>query len=121
MKKLLDSNGVLPRRRANTWSIGSIKALLKKTHYKGSYHYHDKKSDEKIETECPAIVNETTWTAVQKIKTRKTSRVSQQNRTKQFYLLRDLMVFGHCGRSMSARKKMDKNEQLYYCPNKERD
>ena len=121
VKKLLDSNGVLPRRRANTWSIGSIQALLKNTHYKGSYHYHDKKSDEKIETECPAIVDETVWTAVQKLKARKTSRISQQNRTKQFYLLRDLMVCGHCGRPMSARRKLEKNEQLYYCPNKERD
>jgi DNA invertase Pin-like site-specific DNA recombinase len=121
VKKLLDSNGVLPRRRASTWSIGSIQALLKNTHYKGSYHFHDKKSDEKIETECPAIVDITTWTSVQKLKARKTSRVSQQNRTKQFYLLRDLMVCGHCGRLMSARRKIGKNEQLYYCPNKERD
>ena len=121
VKKLLDSNGVLPRRRANTWSIGSIQSLLKNTHYKGLYQYHDKKSDEKIEIECPAIVDVTTWTAVQKLKARKTSRVSQQNRTKQFYLLRDLMVCGHCGRSMSARRKIGKNEQLYYCPNKERD
>ena len=121
VKKLLDSNGVLPRRRANTWSIGSIQSLLKNTHYKGLYHYHDKKSDEKIEIECPAIIDITTWTAVQKLKARKTSRVSQQNRTKQFYLLRDQMVCGHCGRSMSARRKISKNEQLYYCPNKERD
>ena len=121
VKKLLDSNGVLPRRRANTWSIGSIQALLKNTHYKGLYQYLDKKSDEKIEIECPAIVDTTTWTAVQKLKARKTSRVSQQNRTKQFYLLRDLLVCGHCGRQMSGRKKLTKNEQLYYCPNKERD
>jgi hypothetical protein len=121
VKKLLDSHGVLPRRRANTWSIGSIQALLKNTHYKGSYQYHDKKSDEKIETECPAIIDKTTWTAVQKLKARKTSRVSQQNRTKQFYLLRDLMFCGHCGRAMSARRKLNKHEELYYCPNKERD
>lgn len=121
VKKMLDSNGVLPRRRASTWSLGSLQALLKNTHYKGSYHFHDKKSDEKIETECPAIVDVTTWTAVQKLKTRATSRVSQENRTKQFYLLRDLMICGHCGRQMSARKKLTKNEQLYYCPNKERD
>jgi DNA invertase Pin-like site-specific DNA recombinase len=121
VKKLLDSNGVLPRRRANTWSIGSIQSLLKNTHYKGLYQYHDKKSDEKIEIECPAIVDSTTWTAVQKLKARKTSRVSQQNRTKQFYLLRDLMVCGHCGRPMAGRRKISKNEQLYYCPNKERD
>lgn len=121
VKKILDSNGVLPRRRSSTWSIGSIRALLKNTHYKGSYQYHDKKSDEIIKTDCPAIVDDTVWTAVQTLKTRKTSRVSQQNRTKQFYLLRDLMVCGHCGRPMAARRKIDKNEQLYYCPNKERD
>lgn len=121
VKRLLDANGVLPRRKIGTWSIGSIQALIKNTHYKGEYHYHDKKSDEKFTLECPAIVDETTWTAVQKLKTRTTSRVSQQNRTKQFYLLRDLMICGHCGRQMSARKKLTKNEQLYYCPNKERD
>lgn len=121
IKQLLDSNGVLPRRRKGTWSIGSIQSLIKNTHYKGSYQYHDKKSDEPVQINCPAIVDETTWTAVQKLKTRKTSRVSQQNRTKQFYLLRDLMFCGHCGRPMSARRKLSKNEQLYYCPNKERD
>lgn len=118
---MLDSNGVLPRRQASTWSIGSIQALLKNTHYKGSYKFHDKKSEETIETECPAIVDATTWAAVQKLKTRTTNRVSQQNRTKQFYLLRDLMSCGHCGRKMSARKKLAKNELHYYCPNKERD
>ena len=121
LKRLLDSKGVLPRRKKGTWSIGSIQSLIKNTHYKGIYHYHDKKSDEKIELQCPAIVDETTWAAVQKAKTRDTSRVSQQNRTKQFYLLRDLMFCGHCGLPMSARRKESKNEQLYYCPNKERD
>ncbi len=121
IKKLLDSNGVLPRRKKGTWSIGSVQSLIKNTHYKGEYHYHDKKSDEKIVLSCPAIVDETTWKAVQQLKTRDTSRVSQQNRTKQFYLLRDIMVCGHCGRHMSARRKVSKNEQLYYCPNKERD
>lgn len=121
IKHLLDSKGVLPRRKKATWSIGSIQALIKNTHYKGWYQYHDKKSDEVIKIECPAIVDETSWMAVQKLKTRDTSRVSQQNRTKQFYLLRDLMVCGHCGRPMAARRKLSKSEQLYYCPNKERD
>ena len=121
LKRLLDSNGVLPRRRVGTWSIGSIQALIKNTHYKGVYHFHDKKSDERISLACPAIVDEVTWTAVQTAKARSTSRISQKNRTKHFYLLRDLMVCGHCGRPMSARKKLSKGEQLYYCPNKERD
>lgn len=121
VKRLLDSSGVPPRRKIGIWSIGSIQALIKNTHYKGIYYYHDKKSDEKISLVCPAVVDESTWTAVQKLKTRITSRVSQQNRTKQFYLLRDLMICGHCGLQMSGRKKPLKNEYLYYCPNKERD
>ena len=66
--------------------------MLKNAHHKGLYQYHDKKSDEKIENEYPAIDDTTTWAAVQKLKARKTSHVSQQNRTKQFYLLRDLML-----------------------------
>lgn len=121
LKKLLDAKGVLPRRKAGSWSIGSIQALIKNTHYKGSYEYFDKKSGLQYEVQCPAIVDETTWQAVQKLKTRVTSRVSQQNRTKQFYLLRNLMVCGHCGTPMSGRKKSSNYEQHYYCPSKERE
>ncbi len=121
LKKLLDAKGVLPRRRAGSWSIGSIQSLIKNTHNKGVYEYADKKSGRRYEIQCPAIVDETTWQAVQKLKTRVTSRVSQQNRTKQFYLLRDLMVCGHCGTAMSGRKKASNYEQHYYCPSKERD
>lgn len=121
LKKILDAKGVLPRRRAGSWSIGSIQALIKNTHYKGFYEYIDKKSGRRFEVQCPAIVDETTWQAVQKLKARVTSRVSQQNRTKQFYLLRNLMVCGHCGTAMSGRKKASNYEQHYYCPSKERD
>jgi DNA invertase Pin-like site-specific DNA recombinase len=121
LKKLLDSKGVLPRRRAGSWSIGSLRALIRNTHYKGVYEYFDKKSGRRYEVQCPAIVDETTWKAVQELKTRVTSRVSQQNRTKQFYLLRNLMVCGHCGTLMSGRKKASNFEQHYYCPSKERD
>ena len=120
IKKLLDSKGVLTRRRVGTWTLGSIQSLIKNTHYKGYYTYTDKRSEESVTVLCPAIVDETTWTSVQKLKTRVTSRVSQQNRTKNFYLLRDLMVCGHCGLAMSARSKISKNENHYYCPHKER-
>lgn len=121
VKKLLDAKGVLPRRRAGSWSIGSLQALIKNTHYKGVYEYLDKKSGRRYEVQCPAIVDETTWQSVQQLKTRVTSRVSQQNRTKQFYLLRDLMVCGHCGTPMAGRKKASNYEQHYYCPSKERE
>lgn len=121
VKKLLDSKGVAPRRKNGLWSLGSIQALIKNTHYIGYYNYHDKKVNTVIKVSCPAIVEENAWKAVNYSKTRVISRTQQKNPTKKFYLLRDLMFCGHCGRPMSARSKPAKNENLYYCPNKERD
>lgn len=119
IKTLLDSNAVQTR-RGGAWSIGSIQALLKNTHYAGQYTYEDKKSGQKIKVECPLIVDALTWSAVQNSRKKEVSRQSQKNATKKFYLLRDLMFCGHCGRPMSARNNPKKGEALYYCPNKER-
>ena len=120
VKRLLDSKGVIPRRAKGLWTIGSLQALIKNTHYIGKYEYTDKKSGTVVKVSCPAIVDELTWKSVQQLKTRDISRTSQKNRTKKFYLLRDLMFCGHCGRPFGARSKESKNENLYYCPNKER-
>ena len=120
IKQLLDTKGVPPR-RGGMWTLGSILALLRNTHYVGHYVFHDKKSDEKITIRCPSIVEEAEWRAVQVAKSRKSSRTQQKNRTKRFYLLRDLMFCGHCGRPISGRQRPSKSEALYYCPNKERD
>ncbi len=35
IKQLLDSNGVEPRRKKGLWTLGSINALVKNTHYSG--------------------------------------------------------------------------------------
>lgn len=121
LKKTLDSKGVVPRRGKGLWTLGSIQALIKNTHYIGHYTFKDKKSENPIEVKCPAIVDEVVWRAVQQSRTRQIARTQQKNRTKRFYLLRDLMFCGHCGRPISGRVKEDKNEYLYYCPNKERD
>lgn len=121
IKKMLDAKGVLPRRQNSTWSIGSIQSLITNTHYKGFYTFQDKKTSKLLEITCPAIVDEVTWKAVQEIKTRSLSRVSQKNRTTHFYLLRDLMFCGHCGRPMAGRMNPKKHEALYFCPNKSRD
>lgn len=120
VKRLLDSKGVIPRRAKGLWTIGSLQALIKNTHYIGKYEYTDKKSETVVKISCPAIVDELTWKSVQQLKTREISRTPQKNRTKKFYLLRDLMFCGHCGRPFGARSKESKNENLYYCPNKER-
>ena len=120
IKKDLDSNGILAR-RGGLWTLGSIESLMTNTHYLGRYVYTDGVTSEQVEVKCPAIVDEVTWTSVHLARKRKSNRKDQQNATvKNFYLLRDFMVCGHCGRKMAGRIKPSKSEQMYYCPNKER-
>ena len=120
IKKELDSNGILAR-RGGLWTLGSIESLMTNTHYLGRYIYTDGVSSEQVEVKCPVIVDEVTWNSVHLARKRKSNRKDQQNATiKNFYLLRDFMVCGHCGRKMAGRIKPSKSEQMYYCPNKER-
>lgn len=120
IKKGLDSNGVLAR-RGGLWTLGSIESLMTNTHYLGRYIYTDGVSGEKVEVTCPKIVDEVTWNSINLERKRKASRKDQQNATtKNFYLLRDFMVCGHCGRKMAGRIKPAKSEYMYYCANKER-
>lgn len=120
IKKELDSNGVLAR-RGGLWTLGSIESMMKNTHYLGRYVFTDSVSGESVEVKCPLIVDEVTWNSINLARKRKASRKDQQNATvKNFYLLRDFMVCGHCGKKMAGRIKPNKSEYMYYCPNKER-
>lgn len=120
IKKELDSNGVLAR-RGGLWTLGSIDSLMTNTHYLGRYVFTDSVSGESVEVNCPVIIDEVTWNSINLARKRKASRKDQQNATvKNFYLLRDFMVCGHCGRKMAGRIKPSKSEYMYYCPNKER-
>ena len=119
IKQLLDTNAVSSR-RGGLWTLGSVAALLKNSHYVGHYTFQDRKSDETVTVTCPAIVDPDVWKAVQLKRKRQFSRAPQQNPTKHFYLLRDLMFCGHCGRPIAGRRKESKREYFYYCANKER-
>lgn len=120
IKRELDSNGVLAR-RGGLWALGSIESLMTNTHYLGRYVFTDSVSGESVEVKCPVLVDEVTWNSINLARKRKASRKDQQNATvKNFYLLRDFMVCGHCGRKMAGRIKPSKSEHMYYCPNKER-
>ena len=122
IKQVLDSNGVSPRRKKGLWTIGSINALLKNTHYSGHYIYTDSKSGHTIEVQCPNIIDQITWNAAQHKRSGEVLRNSQKNATvKNFYLLRDLMYCAHCGRPISGRIIKSRAESSYYCPNKERE
>ena len=120
VKSQLDAKGVLAR-RGGLFSEGSINALMKNTHYIGNYNWTDKKSGETVFCQCPAIVDETVWNDVQERRKKTSARKGQNNRTKRFYLLRNLMHCGECGSQMSGRIKESKNERHYYCPSKTRD
>ena len=119
IKSQLDKEGVVAR-RGKLFTTGSINVLLKNTHHIGYYDWTDKKSGETINCSCPAIVDETVWNDVQRRREQIYARKGQNNRTKRFYLLRNLMFCGECGSQMSGRIHDARNENLYFCPNKTR-
>ena len=122
IKKILDSHAVAPRRKNGLWSLGSINAMLKNTHYSGYYIFTDSKSDEHIQVQCPSIVDTATWKQAQHKRSPKVLRKTQKSATvKNFYLLRDLMFCGHCGRPISGRIIKSRSENSYYCPSRERE
>ena len=122
IKKILDSSAVPTRRKNSLWSIGSINALLTNTHYSGYYVYKDAKSEQEIQVQCPSIVETALWKQVQYKREPKVLRKTQKNATeKNFYLIRDLMYCGHCGRPISGRIIKSRSEYSYYCPSRERE
>ena len=119
IKSQLDKEGVVAR-RGKLFTTGSITVLLQNTHHIGHYDFKDKKSAETIVCSCPAIVDETVWNQVQQRREQIFARKGQNNRTKRFYLLRNLMFCGECGSRMSGRIHDARNEKSYYCPQKTR-
>ncbi len=120
IKKLLDDNGVLPRRRG-LWTLGSINAVVGNTHYDGFYQFKDKKTGETVKVDCPRIVDNLTWVTAQQTRAASAKRQLQKNATtKHFYLLRDFMYCAHCERAISGRRT-NQGVSIYYCANKERE
>ena len=119
IKSQLDQKGVTAR-RGKLFTTGSINKLLQNTHHIGHYTWTDKKSGETIPCSCPPIVDETVWNEVQRRREQIYARKGQNNRTKRFYLLRNLMFCGECGSQMSGRIHDLRNERVYFCPKKTR-
>jgi DNA invertase Pin-like site-specific DNA recombinase len=65
VKKHLEDNNVQTRRGNAYWSLGSIRAILGNTHYKGYYDFKDAATAETIRVECPPILDELLWNGVQ--------------------------------------------------------
>lgn len=116
----LDRNEVQPRRRKGTWTLGSIQALMRNTHYIGYWHYKDGKTGEELRNECPKILSSELWLRVQATKSRYMAQRSAMNPTKHFYLLKGLLHCGHCGTALAGIYHEKQKKQHYYCPKKER-
>lgn len=115
----LDANGVSPRRKLGTWSIGSLQALMRNTHYIWFWHYTDAKSGEVIKVDCPRILSTDLWSKVKEMRDIYTARRSD-NAVKHLYMLKRILRCGHCGSWLSGIYSGQQSKNHYYCPKKER-
>jgi DNA invertase Pin-like site-specific DNA recombinase len=117
----LDRNGVEPRRKRGTWTMGSLNALMRNTHYIGYYDFKDGKSEEEIRVECPRILSSDLWNRVKATREKHMERRSSENPTKHFYLLKHVLRCAHCGTWLSGIYSAKQSKNHYYCPKKERE
>lgn len=115
----LDSNGVSPRRKIGTWSVGSLQALMRNTHYIGFWHYKDGKSGEVIKVDCLRILSTELWSRVKEVRDIHIARRGD-NGVKHFYMLKRVLRCGHCGTWLSGIYSDQQSKNHYYCPKKER-
>ena len=120
IKKTLEENQVLTRRGNENWSLGSIQLILRNNTYLGIDQYRDKKTGLLINNSIPQIIPNNIFDDAQKKRTNILGRKGQNNRLKQFFLLRDLLVCGGCGTQLGCKKIRDRNINYYYCPIPER-
>jgi hypothetical protein len=99
--------------------IGLV-SILRNTTYVGYSTYTDKFIGETIKSFSPTIIEDGVWNSVRQRVGRSRSVRQRENRTKKFYLLRDLMVCEHCGTRLSGRIDERIGVKVYYCPHKER-
>ena len=107
-------------RRGGTFSTGSLQALLKNTHYTGSYIFTDGVSNETVEVKCPRIIDDALWNYCQKRRENIIKRKGQLNRATHVSLLKTFMWCGHCGNGIGAKIQPSQKKNYYYCPKKER-
>jgi len=121
IKVILDANGVKPRRGGNGWSVGSLQAMLRNTHYLGYWEFNDKRSGESVRVDCPRVLTSSLWVKVEATRKRYLARRSSENPQKHFYMLAGVIRCVHCGSLMSGETRSKVGKQVYYCAKKLRD
>ncbi len=105
--KELNSKGVL--HKGKPWALNTVYGMLANLRYSGSY-YH---GDELIDNMYPRIVEDSTFQLVrEKVEKNKFGKRS----VKTVYLLRDKLICGYCGKSISAETGTTSNKTVrhYY-------
>ncbi len=116
----LSRHGVMTRRGNEQWSTGSIQLILRNPVYVGYYDYTDKMVGETVRIPTPPIINAHLFQITQDKRKRTLECKHQVNPSKHFYLLRGLLICGHCGFTMGGRTHKAGHQHLYYCVKKER-
>ncbi len=120
IKTKLNLNGVLTRRGKTSWSLGSIRKIIGNETYVGHYNYTDTSMDQTIQVPTPPIIDQITFNKVQKRRAEQSNKKQRNNRTKNFYLLTDLLVCEDCKTKISGRINKSSQQNYYYCPKSER-
>lgn len=121
IRGFLMDNGVLSRRKKAIWSLGSLEALLRNTHYDGYFEYHDKHYDEKIRVQCPRIVDPEIYaTTVRQLEERGYKKKNRREVTSvaEFnYMLTPFLQCKYCGSPFHGNQKKTQTS-YYFCSRK---
>ena len=123
LNKIRDSlirNGVRPRRGNKIWSLGSLGRIFKNSHYRGNYSVTDKFYEETVAASCAPILSPSLIAQFDEAVLRRRKMRSGESNLKTFYLLRGLLVCGHCGSVLCGREYRTQNRSVYCCARRER-
>ena len=121
-RKIRDSlirNGARPR-RGKIWSLGTLDGIFKNSHYRGRYTITDKFYGETVTATCDPILSPSLIAQFDEAVLRRRKMRSGESNLKTFYLLRGLLVCGHCGSVLCGREYRTQNRSVYYCARRER-
>jgi DNA invertase Pin-like site-specific DNA recombinase len=116
----LSRQGVMTRRGNAQWSLGSIQLILRNPVYAGYFDYTDKMIGETVRIQTPPIIDPHLFQIAQDKRQATRQHKHQVKPSKHFYLLRGVLVCGHCGSPMGGRTHKAGHQHVYYCILKER-
>jgi len=116
----LSRQGVMTRRGNAQWSLGSIQLILRNPVYAGYFDYTDKMLGETVRIQTPPIIDSHLFQIAQDKRHATREHKNLVNPSKHFYLLRGVLVCGHCGAPMGGRTHKAGHQHVYYCVQRER-